>query len=247
MPTVVECDKIPSEAVRVGEVRRLSSGTSRRYITCDGRSLLIQLPVCYTPSGFVSDFDEGGRITLIPTEDQGVKLLDKMAEFCTELAKTHSQDGKVVAEEVGQVTASTPRARDVRIFEAEDLSADDCVILQGDVLTCIISPEYIWTGTSGRAGVHIRVVQMLLHTDRGRYRNCMINGAPPAHHSTSRRPPPPPPPPPPGNANQKTPPPPPPPLQMKKKGQNNPHVFRPTVFDIVTAKNALRKVAKKVI
>jgi hypothetical protein len=204
----------------------------RRYVTCGGgRDLLVQLPSCYTPSGLLSDFDDGGRIDMMPVDEHGKKQVEAFRELCERLVLS-TADEKAAATALstfvpvsveGAVTACASRVRDVRIFEAADLPADNCAILAGDTVTAIVSPEYVWTGKQ-RRGINVRLVQLFLHTDRGRYRSFMCSGA--------RMPLP-----------QGNPPPPMPvPMpQLQKRREQKQEGYMPTLLDIVTAKNALRR------
>ena len=253
MPAVRSCKVAQRvDELRLGEERRLHTGSVRRYVTCEGgRPLLVQLPTCYTPSGLLSDFDEGARISLVPLDRAGRDDVGALREVCDRIAeqacagRPDLERKDRIDAETGEVFASTTRARDVRIFESEDLAADECPVLPGDTVTAIVSPDYFWRSADGeRGGVCVRLVQVLLHTDRGRYRECLAEGfAPPA--ALVRRPSPS------GPAVSKPdalhgppPPPPPPPPPRKKTERERPkdNGFRPTVMEIVTARNALRKV-----
>lgn len=234
---------------RVGEPRRLSSGTIRRYVHClSGRDVLIQLPTCFTPTGILHDFDEGARIEMNTTDEPGRKEIMQLEQLCRELAQSSSDaSGKAISvpcsvgDTSAAVTASTGRFRDVRIFEASDMPADECEIRAGDTLTAIVSPEYVWIGAK-RCGVHVRLVQLLLHTDRGKYRAFLFKGA----HA------PPPPPPLPAASSGGRPAPPPPPIRRQSgtiKSQRETAAppsggFRPSVMEIVTAKNLLKKTSR---
>lgn len=244
MPAVRSCKVAQRvEELRLGEERRLHTGSVRRYVTCEGgRPLLVQLPSCYTPGGLLSDFDEGARISLIPLDAAGRRDVSALRAVCDRVAE-RACSGRPPLErrdsvdpDTGEVSASAPRARDVRVFESEDLSADDCPVLAGDTVTAIVSPDYFWRSADGkRGGVCVRLVQILLHTDRGRYRECL---------TTCDRGPPPPPPPPPGRLPRRQPPPPPPPRPERKRVERTP-AFKPSVMEIVTARNSLRKVDRE--
>lgn len=231
---------------RLGEERRLSTGSTRRYVTCErGRPLLVQLPACYTPGGLLSDFDEGARIDLVPLGGDGRADMALFRDLLDRVCERGSVKGRPSLDsDTGEIRASTARARDVRVFEAEDLAADDCPVLPGDTLTAIVSPDYVWRSASGdRAGLCVRLVQLLIHTDRGRYRHCLPAG-PRAPQQAPQAPPPPPPRP---GARPDAPPPPPKPPRCSgpakaRQGQEDGR-FRPTVMQIVTARNALRKVS----
>lgn len=263
MPAVRRCKDTQSiEELRLGEDRRLFTGTVRRYVTCEGgRPVLIQLPTCYTPAGLLSDFDEGARLTLIPIDSQGREEMASLLQLCHKiLEKTHSDNGSseytpaatsepklLIDNHTGEISVATSRVRDVRVFEAEDLAADDCPILPGDTVTAIISPDYYWRSASGQKhGLSIRLVQVLLHTDRGRYKYCLWGSDQQTNQKRVPAPAPPPPPPPPmphkrNHRPENT-------AQTRPvKSVNFPikdQGFRPTVMEIVTARNALRKTTK---
>ncbi|AUF82468.1 hypothetical protein TetV_376 [Tetraselmis virus 1] len=253
MAAVIDCKDVQRVEgnIRVGESRKLNTGTVRRYITTsNGRDILIQLPTCYTPSGILHDFDEGAKLDMITVNPEGAKQLSLFLTFCEKICDRIARESDrlisvpgTADDKDGSLHVHAPRLRDVRVFEAEDLPADECRVMPGDTVTAIVSPEYIWIG-SKRCGLNVRLVQLLLHTDRGRYRSFMFNGyssppPPPSASASSSAPPPPPLPP----STSKRPPPPPPmpsrkakePEPVKKSG------FRPSVMEIVTAKNLLRK------
>eukprot|EP00873_Tetraselmis_striata_P033990 jgi/Tetstr1/454254/TSEL_041173.t1 len=247
MPAVRPCEAARRvEGLRLGEERRMHTGATRRYVTCDaGRPLLVQLPTCYTPGGMLSDFDDGARISMVPLDNCGraeVALLRELSDRIARQAAATAPDVVLLDAGIdpatGEVRACAPRARDVRVFESEDLEAHDCPVLPGDTVTAIVSPDYFWRSADGRrGGVCIRLVQLLLHTDRGRYRALLAKGA---------TPPPPPPPPPPGRgagprACAATPPPPPAKARQGPRAAAANNAFRPSVMQIVTARNALRK------
>jgi hypothetical protein len=227
----------------------MASGTVRRYVTrAGGRDLLVQLPTCYTPSGLLSDFDDGGRIDLAPVDSGGEKDVEAFLALCSSLLPRPPDEeaapglpslAAVVPVSGGVVTASAARVRDVRIFEAEDLPADDCAVLAGDTVTAIVSPEYVWVGKK-RRGLHVRLVQLFLHTDRGRYRSFMFSGC----ERAGARPPPPPPPPGawrPERTRR--------PVDPESREASRPALggrggYKPSLMEIVTAKNSLKKTAR---
>lgn len=239
MPVVRSCKNalVADESVRLGEERRLSTGTLRRYVSYEGgRPILIQLPVCYTPGGFLHNFDDGGQMSLVPTDARGLAEVDCLIELCGKIeARFHSgaagEWDRCVDAVTREVRVRTARVRDVRVFESADMSADDCPVEPGDTVTAIVSPDYVWRSASGaKSGLNLRLVQLLLHTDRGNYRGCLIPHSPYTVPSSA-------------SALQRAPPPPPPPMMKKKSAASKqpPPGFRPTVMDIVTARNALRK------
>jgi hypothetical protein len=240
MPAVRSCEAaLGLEDIRLGEERRLRSGTRRRYLTCEGgRPLLVQLPTCYTPGGMLSDFCDGARLSLVPLDDGGRVAVADLRRLCVRVADQAVSSGGVskvqhgVDPETGEVLATASRLRDVRVFESEDLDADDCPVLPGDVVTAIVSPDYFWRSADGeRGGVCIRLVQILLHTDRGRYRTCLARSASPSPSEPVR-------------------PPAPPPLPRPsplRRANDNAGRFRPTAIEIAAAKNSLRKVSLHVI
>ena len=240
MPAVRRCEDAQRiEQIRLGEERRLASGTVRRYVTCEGgRPLLVQLPTCYAPAGLLSDFDEGARLALVPVDAPGRGEVLRLLGLCRRILEGVGGAPAVqIDEDTGELSAAAARARDVRVFEAEDLAADDCPVLPGDTVTAIVSPDYYWRSASGgRHGLSIRLVQVLLHTDRGRYRDWLLAGPAPDPPPRAPRPPPPPLP--------RPPPPPRPPVKRKEnpaESRQRGGGFRPSVMEIVTARTALRK------
>lgn len=236
MPVVRSCKNalVADENVRLGEERRLSTGTLRRYVSYEGgRPILIQLPVCYTPGGFLHNFDDGGHMSLVPTDEKGLAEVDCLFELCCKIEARFQSTGewdRCIDAVTREVRVRTARVRDVRVFESADMSADDCPVEPGDTVTAIVSPDYVWRSVTGtKSGLNLRLVQLLLHTDRGNYRSCLIPHCPSTVSSFS-------------SSCTRAPPPPPPPM-MKKSAASKPPPpgFRPSVMDIVTARNALRK------
>lgn len=240
MPVVRSCSNALGavDDVRLGEERRLSTGTVRRYVSYDrGHPILIQLPICFTPGGMVYNFDEGARMSLVPNEPPGIAEVDCLVELCFkirarfELQRPDSEwewDSCIEAT-TREVSVRSARVRDVRVFESEDLSADECPVGPGDTVTAIVSPDYVWRSASGtRAGLNLRLVQLLLHTDRGSYTSCLI----PCHRPASVF----------CEPRSLPPPPPPPPMPRRAAAKAPPPGFRPSVMDIVTARNSLRKI-----
>lgn len=231
MSAVRSCGTAGAAEIRLGDERRLSTGTVRRYVTYErGSPVLIQLPTCYTPGGLLHNFDEGAEMTMVPVDPQGAADLGSLVELCQAIrAVARSACAEwVCGADRNEVRACARRIRDVRVFESEDLAADECPVHPGDTVTAIVSPDYVWRSANGsRGGLNIRLVQLLLHTDRGTYRRCLVP------RSLAAAPAPRPPPPPPRAA----------PPTAKHRNPPQPG-FRPSVMDIVTTRNALRKTVK---
>ena len=122
-----------------------------------------------------------------------------------------------------------------------ELDAARCPVLPGDHLQAIVSPEYVWRSAGGRVGVHLQLVQLLLLTDRGRYRASLFAGPAPDPEGRpegraegrpergGRRPPPSVPPPPPRK----------PPTPAAGSGS-----WVPSIMDLMRARKTLKRLAE---
>lgn len=236
MPPVVRTCLEHVATIRVGEDRILSSGGTRRYLSCGhGRPLLFQLPVCHTPGGLVHDFAHGASISLVPVDEAGRRAVDGLRSTCSRSALAGGlPDSARIPVGLGKVDATAARTGDVRIFESEHSPSDGIAIVPGDTVTAIVSVDHLWTSASRRScGVCLRLVQVLLHTDRARYTSPMFLPTLPPRSP----PPPPPPPPPPAIRN-------PPAKKKPSPPAAATRGFRPSAIDIVNALNSLRRTNK---